>query len=169
MAVRFSCPIRSRAQPEPSLARRRTAQQTGTRLLSIRRPECITSRPTKSAAFIRRGINPEWKAGESYLGGTQRGAPEPRPQRILRAVDYQTGKIKWEIAQPGGPIPGEARSRPRPASCFLKRKPVHSWRRTRKPERCSGAFRRTPPTGMLRRWLISSTARNISPLFRVAT
>jgi len=54
----------------------------------------------KCSVYSKRN-QPEWKAGQSYLGGSQRGAPEPSPQRILRAVDYQTGKVVWEIPQPG--------------------------------------------------------------------
>jgi alcohol dehydrogenase (cytochrome c) len=42
-----------------------------------------------------------WESGRTYLGGTQRTAPEPRPQRILRAIDIRTGAIAWELAQPG--------------------------------------------------------------------
>ena len=44
---------------------------------------------------------PEWVAGQSYLGGSQRGAPDPKPERVLRAIDYQTGADKWAIPQPG--------------------------------------------------------------------
>ncbi len=42
-----------------------------------------------------------WQRGKSYLGGSQRTAPEPTPQRILRAIDIQTGAIRWELPQPG--------------------------------------------------------------------
>jgi alcohol dehydrogenase (cytochrome c) len=55
----------------------------------------------KCSVYFKRD-QPEWVAGQSYLGGSQRGAPDPKPQRILRAVDYQTGAIKWEIPQEGG-------------------------------------------------------------------
>ncbi len=55
----------------------------------------------KCSVYSKRD-QPDWAPGQSYLGGTQRSAPDPRPQRILRAVDYQTGAIKWEIPQPGG-------------------------------------------------------------------
>jgi alcohol dehydrogenase (cytochrome c) len=44
---------------------------------------------------------PDWVAGQSYLGGTQRTAPNPKPQRILKAIDYQTGEVRWEIPQWG--------------------------------------------------------------------
>ena len=42
-----------------------------------------------------------WEAGKTYLGGSQRTAPDPRPQRILRAIDIRTGASKWEVPQPG--------------------------------------------------------------------
>ena len=44
---------------------------------------------------------PEWVVGQSYLGGTQKSVENPKPQRILRAIDYQTGAAKWEIPQAG--------------------------------------------------------------------
>jgi alcohol dehydrogenase (cytochrome c) len=55
----------------------------------------------KCSVYSKRD-QPDWVAGQSYLGGSQRGAPDPKPQRILRAVDYQTGATKWELPQPGG-------------------------------------------------------------------
>jgi alcohol dehydrogenase (cytochrome c) len=42
-----------------------------------------------------------WVRGKSYLGGTQRIASDPQPQRILRAIDIRTGAIAWELPQPG--------------------------------------------------------------------
>jgi alcohol dehydrogenase (cytochrome c) len=43
----------------------------------------------------------EWESGRTYLGGTQRGASDPTPERILRAIDLGTGRIAWELPQPG--------------------------------------------------------------------
>jgi alcohol dehydrogenase (cytochrome c) len=43
----------------------------------------------------------EWESGRTYLGGTQRTARDPRPERILRAIDVRTGRIAWELPQPG--------------------------------------------------------------------
>jgi alcohol dehydrogenase (cytochrome c) len=43
----------------------------------------------------------EWQSGKSYLGGSQRIAPDPKPERILRAIDIRTGAIRWELPQPG--------------------------------------------------------------------
>ncbi len=46
----------------------------------------------------------EWAPGKPYLAGSQRTAPDPKPQRILRAINYQTGAPVWELPQPGPAI-----------------------------------------------------------------
>jgi alcohol dehydrogenase (cytochrome c) len=43
----------------------------------------------------------EWESGKTYLGGSQRIATDPKPQRILRAIDIRTGEIRWELPQHG--------------------------------------------------------------------
>lgn len=43
----------------------------------------------------------KWQSGKTYLGGSHRGAPDPKPQRILRAIDIHSGAIAWELPQPG--------------------------------------------------------------------
>jgi alcohol dehydrogenase (cytochrome c) len=43
----------------------------------------------------------EWQPGKDYLGGSQRRAPGEKPERILKAIDIHTGKIAWELSQPG--------------------------------------------------------------------
>src|SRR5262249_31966165 len=43
----------------------------------------------------------EWESGRTYLGGTQKTATDPRPERILRAIDIHTGRVAWELPQPG--------------------------------------------------------------------
>jgi alcohol dehydrogenase (cytochrome c) len=43
----------------------------------------------------------KWQAGREYLGGSQRTSPTPKPERILKAIDMRTGKIAWELPQPG--------------------------------------------------------------------
>jgi alcohol dehydrogenase (cytochrome c) len=55
----------------------------------------------EGCSIYTKSNQPEWVAGQTYLGGSERGAPDPKPQRILRAIDYQTGAIQWEIPQPG--------------------------------------------------------------------
>jgi alcohol dehydrogenase (cytochrome c) len=42
-----------------------------------------------------------WTAGKEYLGGSQHRPEGEKPARILRAIDIQTGKIAWELPQPG--------------------------------------------------------------------
>ena len=42
-----------------------------------------------------------WESGKSYLGGSQKTAADPEPQRILRAIDIRTGAIAWELPQAG--------------------------------------------------------------------
>jgi alcohol dehydrogenase (cytochrome c) len=43
----------------------------------------------------------EWVPLKEYLGGTQKRAPNQKPERILKALDIHTGKIVWELPQPG--------------------------------------------------------------------
>ena len=45
-----------------------------------------------------------WQRGKPYLGGTQKVAPDPTPQRILKAIDIATGDVRWELPQPGPAI-----------------------------------------------------------------
>ena len=33
--------------------------------------------------------------------GSQKTAPDPKPERILKAIDIRTGAIAWELPQPG--------------------------------------------------------------------
>ena len=43
----------------------------------------------------------EWESGKAYLGGSQRNAPDEKPQVLLRAIDIQTGNVKWDLLEPG--------------------------------------------------------------------
>ena len=43
----------------------------------------------------------EFALGRAFLGGGQRVDPATKPVRILRALDLQTGAVKWEIPQIG--------------------------------------------------------------------
>jgi len=54
----------------------------------------------KCSVYVKRDPG-TWQAGKEYLGGSQHYAPDVRPQRILRAIDIHTGKIAWELPQPG--------------------------------------------------------------------
>jgi alcohol dehydrogenase (cytochrome c) len=58
----------------------------------------------KCGIYTKRPQGP-WESGKSYLGGSHRGAPDPKPQRILRAINVQDGAIAWELPQPG---PGDS-------------------------------------------------------------
>ena len=59
----------------------------------------------EKCSVYTKGSQGPWEKGQAYLGGTQRTTPDPKPRRILRAIDIQTGAIRWELAQPG---PGES-------------------------------------------------------------
>ncbi len=43
-----------------------------------------------------------WERGKSFYGGSTRRVPGETPERFLRALDIQTGKMVWEIPQIGG-------------------------------------------------------------------
>lgn len=43
-----------------------------------------------------------WKQGESFYGGGTRRAPGEPNAKFLRALDYRTGKLAWEIPVEGG-------------------------------------------------------------------
>ncbi len=43
----------------------------------------------------------EWKAGEGYFGGSFGGVPGETPQKVLRAISIDDGKIVWELPQTG--------------------------------------------------------------------
>jgi alcohol dehydrogenase (cytochrome c) len=45
-------------------------------------------------------VDQAWEPGKSFMGGTFGPAPEPA-QRVLRALDIQTGKVMWEVPQFG--------------------------------------------------------------------
>lgn len=43
----------------------------------------------------------EWAAGKGFMGGSFARAPGEPAQRVLRAIDIQTGRIAWEVPQVG--------------------------------------------------------------------
>jgi alcohol dehydrogenase (cytochrome c) len=43
----------------------------------------------------------DWKAGTGYFGGSFGDAPGDVPQKILRAINIETGAIAWELRQTG--------------------------------------------------------------------
>jgi alcohol dehydrogenase (cytochrome c) len=44
----------------------------------------------------------EWEAGKGYMGGSARPAPGETFEKFLRAIDIQTGEVKWEVPQVSG-------------------------------------------------------------------
>jgi alcohol dehydrogenase (cytochrome c) len=53
----------------------------------------------KCSVYLKR---PEdFAYGKAYLGGAERAASEPKPVRVLRALDLQTGAEKWALPQAG--------------------------------------------------------------------
>ena len=52
----------------------------------------------KCGIFTR--VDQPWEAGKGFMGGTFAAAPEAA-QRVLRAIDIQTGKVAWELPQFG--------------------------------------------------------------------
>ena len=42
-----------------------------------------------------------WQAGRSYYGGSTKNVPGETAQKILRAIDVQSGAIAWEVPQTG--------------------------------------------------------------------
>ncbi|HXI32223.1 MAG TPA: PQQ-binding-like beta-propeller repeat protein [Vicinamibacterales bacterium] len=53
----------------------------------------------KCGIFTRE--NMEWAAGKGFMGGSFKQAPDEPAQRVLRAIDIQTGTIAWELPQTG--------------------------------------------------------------------
>lgn len=43
----------------------------------------------------------EWEAGKGYFGGSRLNSPNKKPQKVLRALDIETGEAVWEIPQQG--------------------------------------------------------------------
>jgi alcohol dehydrogenase (cytochrome c) len=43
----------------------------------------------------------EWVALHSFLGGAMRSPRDEKPQKILRALDIETGETKWELPEVG--------------------------------------------------------------------
>ena len=43
----------------------------------------------------------EWKPGRSYYGGATSQSPDGSGQKVLRAIDIQTGRVVWELPQTG--------------------------------------------------------------------
>jgi alcohol dehydrogenase (cytochrome c) len=55
----------------------------------------------EKCSIYQKNDNGEWEAGKTFLGGSQHTGPDPTPRRVLKALDIHTGKIAWELDQPG--------------------------------------------------------------------
>ena len=55
----------------------------------------------ESCSIYTKRTQAEWVAGQTYLGGVQRGAPGEVREHYLKAMDISTGKLAWELPQPG--------------------------------------------------------------------
>jgi alcohol dehydrogenase (cytochrome c) len=55
----------------------------------------------EKCSIYTKSEQPPWESGKTYLGGSQKTASEPKPQRVLKAIDIQTGNIRWEVPQYG--------------------------------------------------------------------
>jgi alcohol dehydrogenase (cytochrome c) len=53
----------------------------------------------KCSVYLKR--DEDFKFGRAFLGGAERASTDPKPVRILRALDLQTGTVKWELPQAG--------------------------------------------------------------------
>jgi alcohol dehydrogenase (cytochrome c) len=53
----------------------------------------------KCSVYLKRPD--DFAYGRAFLGGAQRVDASPKPERILRALDLQTGAVKWEIPEVG--------------------------------------------------------------------
>jgi alcohol dehydrogenase (cytochrome c) len=51
------------------------------------------------ANFVKRDT--QWMAGRGYMGGNARPLPGESRKKFLRALDMQTGELKWEVPQTG--------------------------------------------------------------------
>jgi alcohol dehydrogenase (cytochrome c) len=50
----------------------------------------------------------EWQAGKGYMGGAARPAPGETFEKVLRAINIQTGQIAWEVPQSPGAVTASA-------------------------------------------------------------
>lgn len=55
----------------------------------------------EKCSIYQKADSAEWVAGKTFLGGSQRTADEPKPVRVLKALNIRTGEVVWEVPQPG--------------------------------------------------------------------
>ena len=95
---------RSPAPPGPRCALRRTERPIGSRPSYNPATGLYYIQTFEKCSIYSKTEPGEWTAGKTYLGGSQRttdAADGKKPERILKAIDIKTGKISWELPQPG--------------------------------------------------------------------
>lgn len=55
----------------------------------------------EKCSIYQKGDEGTWQPGKTYLGGSQHTGPDPKPRRVLKAMNIRTGEIAWELDQPG--------------------------------------------------------------------
>jgi alcohol dehydrogenase (cytochrome c) len=55
----------------------------------------------EKCSIYRKADGGVWEPGKTFLGGSQRTSPDPKPERVLKALNVRTGAIAWELPQPG--------------------------------------------------------------------
>ncbi len=55
----------------------------------------------EKCSVYQKGDSGTWEAGKAYLGGAQRTDVDPKPVRVLKAVNIHTGAVTWQLPQPG--------------------------------------------------------------------
>ena len=55
---------------------------------------------TRNHIFVKR--TGEWQQGKGFMGGSARPVPDEGFEKVLRAVNIQTGEITWELPQVSG-------------------------------------------------------------------
>ena len=56
---------------------------------------------TREACDVFTKRENEWEAGKGYFGGSRKNSPNKDPQKVLRALDIETGEAVWELPQEG--------------------------------------------------------------------
>ena len=106
--------------------------------------------------------DPDGVGGRQGLHGRiVRPGAGPSPQRVLRAIDIQTGKVAWELPQTGADMSWGGVLSTATASCSTATTAAPSPLPMPPPASRSGVSRRTR-TGRRRRWRTSSTTSSTS-------
>lgn len=55
----------------------------------------------EKCSIYRKADGGVWEPGKTFLGGSQNTSPDPKPERVLKALNMRTGAVAWELPQPG--------------------------------------------------------------------